>query len=924
MSRGRGGPLPPNPPRTGSAETRRSQSDQAKQAVLDRYKQMTEARAQKASEDAARRASRPQRSAERFSDALAKVPFYVIGTGTRLTATSLYKKLGEHAVDVLNNEDSKVLLCWPHSDPSPAAVASMIALSACGATDEIQVGEHPALSAPMGLRALIYPYARTAHRPLRHIYVDKDYLADLHIKHQLRRGPDTDAAFADYHKTVARSRSLKGVGTDGQTYLELRHPCLDELMPSGPCHGSDGRSELLWRVGGKTDLGRGQRAISRTRQADDPAQASFYLFGLRERDGLRKLGDIKGGLDLVFLDLDRTGRGRLGQDWENRVSEFVEALRERFGAVPILAMTDDPWTYNTLRFGPFGQKEGKRGRRAPGRSSVLFAPNPDIVASSEYVPTSYSGVESIDILGYAGETAALLGDLRGARRKAFDQLDRSCATLLGDLCQIIRRCAALPGSVAQLNEYVTNEAEGALAAADLLAAYRIGPILKELRADLGAYAQLHRGDLNDLCARAERLAGNVAQFTPMAPLFRQVIEGFTAKSSRTVVVFPKDMVAEFAAHIVLSDPQIGTAIRGRMDKGMVIFTDRDGLKDLTRLPPRERNHIKTLIVVAPSRSSLISLMTDEWLPDRLIVLSDSDTLSAVVRDAEQLGDLPELAMLADRMKVLANKARPVVDRLTGTQVILEMEAIDDLDFPVSGVVNLAGRVRSDQPVLRFEMDGGQIVLARPGTKLVVQDRSRAVPTFSEDEARAVEEGDRVCVIGDAFLAMARPILNITVHAAEEIKYYHKLVLERFAQLEGVTRPERLRTLVARMGRQDVTQERALYWVDLEDQLDIATADVVPHAPQDWETFLAFMRALQVADSLAQQFWTWAVIAQRRSRLRAAFTFHDAYRGILIDSYSAQSDNPERAHEIRRLRAGAENFVSRVRRKIEQRGDDART
>lgn len=920
MSKGRSGPPPPSPAR-GPASSRQSQADQARQAALESFRQAAAARAQKAAEEAAKLASRPQRDVKRFEDALARVPFYVLGAENKLTTTSLYRRLVGSALNAMNGDTNEVILCWPNADTSPAAVAALLALADCGAAEEIREGEHTALAMPRGLRALIYPYARTAHRAVRHIYVDKDYLSDIHLKHQLRRVADGQAAFGDYHRTVARARKLKGVATDGRSYLELQHPCLDELLPSGPCHGSDGRSELLWRVGSKTDL-RQLRPKDR-RPADDPAAANFYLFGLRKQDGLRRLRDIDGAIDLVLLDLDRTGRNRLGEDWEGDVEEFREALAARFGHVPTLAITDDPWTYNTLRFGPFGLKEGKRAKRIPGPASVIFAPKPEIVSSTERQPTSYSDISTIDIQGYAGETASVLADIRSARRKALEQGDRGCATKLGDLAQIVRRCAALPGSVAQLGDYVTAEADGALAAADLLAVYRPGPILRELRADVGAYAQLNRSHLNELCDRAERLAANTASFTPMAPLFRDVMDGFLGKSSRTVIVFAKDMVADFAAAVLLADPKIGETIQGRIDKGMLIFTDRDGLADLTQLPAKERNNIKTLILVSPSRSGLISLVTEEWLPDNHVILSDCDTLSGLVRDTDQLAEFAELAPLANRMKKLSQKAGQAISRVAGTQVVFEVEQ-EDLDFPVSGVVNLAGRVRADQPVLRFEMEGGQILLARPGTKVVVQDRSRAVVTFSEEEARAVEEGDRVCVIGDAFLAMARPILNITVHAAEEIRHYHKLVLERFDQIEGASTAEKLRTVVARMGRDDVTPERAHYWIDLEDQLEVPTAEVIPHAPSDWDTFLAFMRALQVADVLAQQFWTWAVIAQRRSRLRAALTFHDAYRGILIDSYSAQSDNPERIEEIRRLRAGAENFVSRVRHKAEQRGDDARS
>jgi hypothetical protein len=58
-----------------------------------------------------------------------------------------------------------------------------------------------------------------------------------------------------------------------------------------------------------------------------------------------------------------------------------------------------------------------------------------------------------------------------------------------------------------------------------------------------------------------------------------------------------------------------------------------------------------------------------------------------------------------------------------------------------------------------------------------------------------------------------------------------------------------------------------------------------------------MTSLGVSDAIASRFWTWAVIAQRASRVRAAMSFHDAYRTILIDTYAAQSSSPERSREF---------------------------
>jgi len=176
------------------------------------------------------------------------------------------------------------------------------------------------------------------------------------------------------------------------------------------------------------------------------------------------------------------------------------------------------------------------------------------------------------------------------------------------------------------------------------------------------------------------------------------------------------------------------------------------------------------------------------------------------------------------------------------------------------------------------------------------------------------------VVGDAFLEMARPVLNITARAAEEIRDYHRLVLERFSRIQGATERERLTNVVTAMSLPDVTVQRAKYWVDLERQLEVPLHEVISHAPRDKATFQAFMRVLGVSDAIASRFWTWAVIAQRTSRLRAAMNFHDAYRTILIDNYAAQFGNPERARDIRRLKAAAENFVALVQQKTERRGD----
>jgi hypothetical protein len=406
----------------------------------------------------------------------------------------------------------------------------------------------------------------------------------------------------------------------------------------------------------------------------------------------------------------------------------------------------------------------------------------------------------------------------------------------------------------------------------------------------------------------------------MAPLLRDVVKNYRRASSKTAVLFRNDMLADFAAHALCADEEIGEQIESRIEKDMLLLIDKGGLDDLAKIPGPQRNHVKTLIVVAPTRAQVLSLLARPWLPDNLIVLADSDTLASAARAAASLADYPELAAICDRMQGFADKASKAVHR-GGSQAteFPDPDSSDDVEFPTSSVVNLAGNVRADQPTVRFELSGDQVLIARPGTKLILFDRTRAVPIFTEAEAKDVEVGDRVCIIGDAFLEMARPLLNITARAAEEIRDYHNVVLERFGRISGASDHERLAHVVTAMAVSGVTVQRASYWIDLNDQLNVPIHEVVPHAPRDRVTFLAFMKALGVSEAIASRFWTWAVIAQRASRLRAAINFHDAYRTILIDNYAAQSSNPEHARDIRRLKVAAEDFVSIVEKKFEQRG-----
>ncbi|MBN8544252.1 MAG: hypothetical protein J0M34_08320 [Alphaproteobacteria bacterium] len=894
--------------------TRREQAQVAKKATLNIYHEAAAKRVEEQRLKEELQKARPIRNRERHKAALKGIPFLRPGQKEKLTVSHTYASLADIAIEAINEQRREAVLCWPNCEPSAAAVTALLAMADCEAAERVKHGQHDSFAAPHGLRALVYPYARTMRYPLRHIYIEKNHLASVHTKHQIRgMEADDHPAFADYHKTIARVSKLPNQSVEEAGYPESCSPCLDELLPSGSFRSGSGQLSLLWKTANKTDL----KKISRTYAADIHTQAKFYLFEQRAPDPLPKK-DLLATLDVVFLDMTHSGRNRLGQDWATHVRDFVNALENSCEGLPIVALTEDPWTFDQLRFRIL--QKGSKQSRQPSSSSVILADQPDIILPPQSTTPAYACVEKCEVYGFGGNTQAAVQYIREARRKALKLGDKINADRLTQLSIILRRCMSLPGSQLQLSNYISKEI-GAQAAADLMTIYHPAALVREIQDSQEAWTQLERQESTKLCEEITNIWENSTRITPMAGLLRDVLERFLRTSSRTAVIFRKDMIADFAEHTLCNDEKIGGDIGRRLEKRMLLFLDRAGFDDLEGLAQAERNYIKTLIIVAPTRSTLLSLMARAWLPENIIILADNDMLESAAQDAHRIAAFPAFEAIKARMEQFASQVFDSLLRNSNRSLVFDpqVELIDDIDFPINQHIDLVGNTASDQVVVELVFESGQKILARPKTKIVIHDKSQALTTFREVEARHIEPGEHVCVIGDAFLEMARPLLNITVRAAEEIRDYHSLVLEKFNALPGDTVRQRLEYLVSTMNFPEVSVQRASYWVDLQEQQEVPLKDVIAHAPQDYKTFLAFMSVLSVSETMARHYWTWAVIAQRTGRMRAAMAFHDAYRSILVDGYAAESDHPDRARDIRRLKAVAEDFVSVVSLKKEHKG-----
>jgi len=852
---------------------------------------------------------RPSRDVDGYIAAIAAHPLYRLGEAHAADLTLTYATLVRSAVEIAGRGDAKVVMKWPPSKVSPSAIVSLLAIGAIGSAPRENVEFQGAQTHSRGradeVRAVVFPYARSAHAQARQVQVDRHELGRTNFEHVARYlGSGGDAA-KDLHQVLARVRQLNGRASDGREYAEFEHPILDEVIPHGPARGDrPSNSSVLWRTRAKTDIGR----QARSGEADDPAKAAYFMFTVRRDDRLgNELRAIKRPLDLLILDLSRNGRDRLGWDWVRRASEMVASLREIHPSAGILAVVDDPWSYRAARFDVLAsRRSGKNGKAVPAPGSVVYCPTSGILQTVGQSAPPFEGALSITVDGFYGDVDRNIEHLRELANRLADMGDPAGAATARNLMGTVRRSASLPGSIAELSRFIERETSAAIAN-DRLATYRATADISTLTdpTSLASQADADKG----VAAEARTVMRTLEQATPMATLIEDAMQPALRSSSRSVFVFRSDMIAEFAAdRLGQSHPKLAE----RIGNGVIRFGGARTLDTVADAPASARNHFKRAIVVAPTTSTILAILTEPWLPEHVVFLADADTLAFAARDASRLADEIGVDALAARLRTFAEKANTRVAEIGRHSVQLDAEApSEDVEFPTGSVIDLTVGGRGERRLVEIKLGNGQRIIARPSTGMVLRDDGAATTTFVERPASQLKRGDEVCVIGAGFIERARSLVNIRATAAEEIREYHNQVAKRFAGIPEDSTQGRLRVLVARMGQPVVPIERARYWIDLRDEIDKPLHEVVPHAPQDRDTFMRFTEALGIGQKLAESFWLWAVVAQRSHRMRAGNVFHDAFRGILTDPHAALASNRDRSADIRALRAMADEHVATV-------------
>ena len=657
-------------------------------------------------------AKHPPRNVQEYMDALAAQTFYRLGSREAAALTPAYLRLVRSAAEVASDGSAQVVMPWPPMRMSPSAIVALLAIGAVASAepDEVVIANERSVSRKRAdeVRAVFFPYARSTHAQARLVQVDRQTMGEVHFEHLKRYLNGESEPNKDYHQVLARVRMLTGRATDGRDYTEFEHPVLDEIVPHGPPRGDrPSNSVLLWRTRNKTDIA----AHTRSGDADDPAVAPYYLFTLRATDRLKvELRSIKSTPDLLILDLSSNARNRLGWSWLKRATEAVNCMREVHPDAGILVLADDPWTYQTARFQLLGTKQpGRKGKVIPASGHVVYSPTSGIIQDTDQQEVTFVGAERIEVDGFFGDVDRNIEQLRGLAHRLTELGDPSGAETVRNMIGTVRRSACLPGSIAEFSRFLEQETSTAMAN-DQLATYRVAADVVALSDPRSLASQADAE--TDVAAETTRIMRLLEQATPMSSLLEGALKPALRSSSRSAFVFRSDMIAEFAAdHLEPSYPKLTE----RLELGLVRFGGARVLSIVAAMPSTLRNQFKRAIIVAPTRSAILATLTEQWLPEQVVILADADTLAFASKDAERLAEAINVAPLAARLRAFANRAGARVAEIGRHAVNLDSETpFDDIEFPTGSVVDLSGGVGESAGWSRYRCTTGNAL--SPGNR----------------------------------------------------------------------------------------------------------------------------------------------------------------------------------------------------------------
>lgn len=681
---------------------------------------------------------------------------------------------------------------------------------------------------------------------------------------------------------TASGRPANGAAIAARSDIIVRSPTLLETTcvfaptegTKGPAYTPDGE-QVLRRVRDYTHIGDKNAGLEgHIAAVGDPAKTPFAVFGLPAVTKLEPLlrclkfsRFLAKSLDALIVDVTRTGRSELPDDWEGRFAVALQALEHVSGRrPPVVVLSEDAFALRkavrTLRTINAGLRPARRTLLEVG----AYLQEPGLFGPASVLPGDVAPIAfEADIKD--ASLAAVRNDLLALGRSFRHIGQAAAADAVSRALAFVRRSASLPVGLREAREIADILHDG-----DDEVDMSVRALFRPKMA-LGALAAA--ADLvPEFGDEARRLIHEVEtrvtawdDETPVSAKLARVLEDDAWNSATTALIIPDRRTAD----VYLSSDR---ALDVRCQ-----VADARGLAErlASKLPGR-------IIVVGTTPDVVRALLTAPAAPQRVLLLGDAAGTALLSAEIAPLSRIAGFAAIAERARAMsaALQRGGANEKLDLAEAEFRVAAVlpeGEIDLTRSGEA-----YRGE--ILHFTTTRGHRLAYRP-TSDVLQYSPGETRPFERTQARDVRRGDRILVL-DA--SVREPIRRAIAGSRENLKQlalYHSRIAAIRAAAAGSSDQDKARHVLANMRTLDPgigahELQNVVRWLTADKAPGESDGSRQPRAARDWPRFRVFMQAVGVDTHSADMYWRAAIVPARSYRAHEGYLFNQRVVQFVLD------------------------------------------
>ncbi len=772
----------------------------------------------------------------------------------------------------------RALFCWPHR-PGSGFVIAAVALREARSTGRLA---HSTVA--------YWPWRSGTTWAARQVLVNPVDLAQ--VATQAVNEIDAGAEWASpnlAHKSLCmiemRLRDLRS--TEAKKNLIVRSPTLLEttcvFSPNRDkrqsAYNSD-TQQILRRVREHTHMGDPNAGLEGHLEAvGRPISAPFAVLGLPPVIVPEALGRFlscprieKYGLDAIVVDLTRTGRSDLQEDWELHFEALLKALDSHVGRrPPIVMFIDDAFVMRRATRLANRQLASAHPRRKL-RESGVYLDRDGIFGAESRLPQDLAPISfeaDIKDASLAPIRRRLLSLGRDLKRSGVAFAASAAATVL----RFVRRSASSPLGLREAQEIADilfdgeDEVDGAIRAMfrPKMALGQLGSI-KDVAPEFGVEA-------DSLLSAIEGKCANWVTDSPVSAKLSSLLADAKWNSSRSMISISERTVAEL---FMASDRALSCRCS---------IVDHGSLASRLQAEKPQR-----LLLLGPTPEAIRALLTAKDVPHLVALLGDVAGASLLGTEVAPLERLPEFSGFSARARafVQALGKGGGDEELDISEVQFRIEA-----KPPEGEIDLT---RSDDAyrgdVVRLTTSRGHKLVYRPASDVLIFRQSEVRP-FERIAARELDVGESILVLDETVREPIRKAMAGSRQSLRQLALYHDHITRIRAALPGGSDTDKARYVLEQMrginpavGAHEVPNIRRWLTADLAPGHSDGVKQ--PRAAQDQMRFGIFMKAVGVPVELADVYWKLAILPTRAFRAREGHAFNQRVVQFVLDPEGTSS------------------------------------